>query len=88
MFRKLAFAKQPTDTVIGTNTTVLNVTVLDENGNHDTAFGAAISIALEDVPFSLSEIMSRPPNAIPKRLRATVPKCEDAISNVFYILPQ
>jgi hypothetical protein len=84
--RKLVFTKQPVDIVAGEKSNALSVTVLDENGNHDPAFKGPISVVMEDVPFSLDEMKTRPPNGTPKRLRATAPGCEDGISNIFYVL--
>jgi hypothetical protein len=84
--RKLVFTKQPADIVVGATSNALSVIVLDENGNHDPDFGGPISVVMEDAPLSSDELKARPPNATPKRLRATAPGCEDGFSNVFYVL--
>jgi hypothetical protein len=84
--RKLVFTKQPTDIAAGRRSNALCVTVLDENGHHDPDFEGPISVVMEDAPLSSDETKTRPPNATPKRLRATAPGCEDGLSNVFYVL--
>ena len=88
MLRKIVFVKQPTDIVVGATSNALRVIVVDENGDHDAAFDAPISIVMEDAPLSSDEIKTRPPNGSAKRLRATAPGCEDGVSNIFFVLPR
>ena len=88
ILRKLAFTRQPQNTVVGNFTNAISVTVLDENGNPDTDFNAPIHVTTEDVTLSPDELKSRPPNATPKRLRATSPGCQDALSDIFFVLPK
>jgi hypothetical protein len=83
--RKLVFTVQPTDTVDG-RISGLKIGVTDEQGNPDTAFNGPISLVIENAPVPPGEATSA--KGTPKRIRASSPGCEDAISNVFYILPK
>jgi hypothetical protein len=84
--RKLIFTGQPTDTAAGGKIPAIRVDVLDTNGAIDRSFTGNITIVLDDKPISLDESAPRPENSAPHRLRATAPGCEDAVSDVFYIL--
>jgi hypothetical protein len=84
--RKLVFTGQPTNTVAGGKIPAIQVDVLDTNGDIDRSFTGNITVTLDDQPLSLDGSVPRPENSTPHRLRATAPGCEDAVSDVFYIL--
>jgi hypothetical protein len=84
--RKLAFTKQPRNTPDGQPIPGLQVAVLDAAGNVDASFRGNISIEIDNQPIPLNLLLSRPENSTPYRLRAKADGCEDAVSDVFYIL--
>jgi hypothetical protein len=86
--RKLVFAIQPTDVVNGATSEKIRLSVVDENGDLDLSCQPPIRLQVEDAAPAAEDRGLRPLAAIPMRLRAVATGCEDAISNVFYLLPK
>lgn len=86
--RKLVFAIQPKDVVNGATSDKIRLSVVDENGDLDSSFQTPIRLQVENATPAAEDMTLQPLAAIPMRLRAVAPGCEDAISNVFYLLPK
>lgn len=84
--RRLVFTRQPQKNIVANETSgPIQVGVLDAAGEHDRLFAGAITISLDNEPIQQDIIPMGPPNATPKRLRASAAGCVDAVSDIFYI---